>query len=191
MSAEPLSAETVAAAPISMKARQEPLMRKYAEDPDEAWITDSATTSSDHISADQPIHTQVTFGISMPASQRIGIHRKVGGNCDFPNPGEMLSAALASCLDTATRIIANRLGIPLKRLQVTVNAKVDARGTLRVDESVPVGFQSIDVRVCIEAAKGVTQQQVGMLLKAAEHSCVVLQTLRNAPQISVHCDCTT
>jgi hypothetical protein len=81
----------------------------------------------------------------------MGVHSKVGGNCDFPNPGEMLSVALASCLDTTT--------------------KVDARGTLRVDDSVPVGFQTIDVRIA--------EQQIGILLKAAE---------RNPPQISLVCD---
>jgi len=189
MFAKLLSAKMVPASPISMTTRQEPLMRTYAKDPEQAWIIDSAMTSSDHVPAGEPIHTQVTFGVGMPASQRIGVHRKVGGECDFPNPGEVLSAALTSCLDTTIRIIANRLGLPLTRLQVTADAKVDVRGTLRVDESVVVGFQTIDLRVKIAAAEGVTQQQIGMLLKAAENSCVVLQTLRNPPQISLNCDC--
>lgn len=183
MFASLLSRKSAPANAISMKARQAPLIESYAADPDSGWIVDSATTSPDDVSLDQPIHSQVVFGTGIPASQRIGVHTAVGGNCDYPNPGEMLSAALAGCLDTTVRIIANRLGLPLTHLKVTVDAHVDVRGTLRVDKQVPVGFQAIDVNVEIKSVPGVTDEQLSMLLKAAEHSCVVLQTLRNPPEI--------
>jgi len=169
--------------PIDMKRRQDPLMKSYRDDLQLGWVIDSATTSSKQIPASHPLHTQVTFGTGHPCVQRIGIHSAVGGECDFPNPGETLSAAVASCLDATLRIVANRLGIPLIQLAVQVDAKVDVRGTLRVDPGVQVGFQSINIGVDIQAAKGVSGDQINMLLKAAEYSCVVLQTLRRPPEI--------
>ena len=73
------------------------------------------------------------FGTGIPASQRIGIHTAVGGNCDFPNPGELLSAALAGCLDTTVRIIANRLGIP-------VISSPNGMGCIPMDDPLALGF---------------------------------------------------
>ena len=172
-------------APVDMKARQTPLQQKYALDGVPVWVIDEARTSSANIPASQPLYTQVTIGDTAPVEQSIGVHSAVGGRCDLPNPGEMLAAALASCLDSTTRIIANRLGIPLTRLEVSVSAKVDVRGTLRVKNDVPVGFQDMDVRVEVASVPGVSDEQIGMLIKAAEHSCVVLQTLRNAPRIDL------
>lgn len=170
---------------INMKARQEPLMRSYVDHPERARIIDSAATSSDRIGTADPIHTEVTFGTGNPACQKIGVHSAVGGNCDDPNPGELLSAALASCLDTTIRIVANRLGMPLKKLAVTVDAMVDVRGTLHVAKNVPVGFQSIEIGINIEPAVPLPDEQIIRLIKAAEKSCVVLQTLKLAPTITV------
>jgi uncharacterized OsmC-like protein len=67
----------------------------------------------------------------------------VGGPHDAPTPGDMLCAALAACQDSSIRMVANLYSIELKFLQVCVEADVDVRGTLAVDENVPVVFQSM------------------------------------------------
>lgn len=170
---------------IDMKARQKPLMETYAVEPEKAIIVDSASTSSEEIPASDAIHTSVEFGHANPAVQQMGVHRAVGGDCDFPNPGEMLSAAIASCLDTTIRIIANRFGLPIKRLSVTVDASVDVRGTLRVSRDVLVGFSHVDIKVDLVPAVPINKDKIEMLVKAAEASCVVLQTIKNPPAISV------
>lgn len=188
MSLHILSHNPAREAEVNMVARQTPLMKSYVTNPERAWIVDSAQTSSTIYRTDDAIHTQVNFGRGRQANQPIGVHKAVGGECDLPNPGEVLSAALASCLDTTIRIIANRLDVKLNALTVTVDAHVDVRGTLRVNEKTPVGFQSIDVRVDIEPAGPVPQQHLSMLVKAAEKSCVVLQTLRNSPKINIDCN---
>ena len=170
-------------AKINMKARQTPLMDAYETDSEKAWIVDRAITSSDEIPTSDAIHSQVTFGENNPVTQDMGVHTKVGGNCDAPNPGELFAAAIASCLDTTLRIIANRLGLTLRRLSVQVEAKVDVRGTLRVDKDVPVGFQSITIHVDIDPVISLTPQEINRLIKAAEKSCVVLQTIKTCPAI--------
>ena len=167
---------------ISVSERQAPLRDLYAGEPDEAWVIDSAITSSDEVPAAQPLYAHVTFGTGLPTDLTVGVHKDVGGESDFPNPGEIFAAAIASCLDSATRMIANRLDIRLEHLQVIVKLRVDVRGTLRMDRSVPVGFQGVDISVRMSGVEGVTEAQLDMLIKAAEQSCVLLQTLRHPPE---------
>ena len=97
----------------------------------------------------------------------------------------MLCAAIAACLDSTIRIIANRLGLPLTRLAVDVAGDIDVRGTLRVCEETPVGFQTFDIHVDLETAVDLPPASRGALIAAAEHSCVVLQTIRQNPVIAV------
>lgn len=103
----------------------------------------------------------------------------MGGDHDLPNPGDLLSAALAACLDSTIRIIADRNGVVLDHLVVDVRSEVDVRGTHMVDTSVPVGFQGITCDICARAADGTDPALVRKIVVAAERSCVNLQTLRN------------
>lgn len=170
---------------VDMAARQRPLQASYKTDPAGAWITDRATTRSNRISPAQPLYGEVTMEGGCPTDLAFGVHTAVGGESDYPVPGELLCAAVASCFDSTIRIIANRLHVELLSLQVTVEAHVDVRGTLLVDRTVPVGFQKIDTVVRIDVASAVEPRKIDVLLKAAEHSCVVIQTLRNGTDISV------
>jgi uncharacterized OsmC-like protein len=155
--------------------RQEPLRQHYRERPNQAQIADHARTAS--ISLD-PFHGVVVAGDSQ-LSLEFGIHRAIGGDHDLQNPGDMLCAALAACLDSTLRMIAARLGMALKILVVDVRAFADVRGCLMVDRDVPVGFQRIDVEVFIQPEDGTDPAQISRLTSAAERCCVVLRTLRS------------
>jgi uncharacterized OsmC-like protein len=113
-----------------------------------------------------------------------GIHRAVGGYHDLPNPGDLLAAALAACLDSTIRMIAARMGVSLMALSVDVVGDVDVCGCLLVDRDVPVGFQEMRCHVAITAADGTDPQLVQMLLAASENNCVVFQTLRSGVRMS-------
>jgi len=160
------------------RARQDPLRERYKVAPQEAWIVDRARAIRG-VETD-PFHGTVTpgskdYGIAWP----FAIHAAVGGDHDGPNPGDLLCTALAACLDSTIRIIADRLRVPLASLEVDVTAEVDVRGTLAVDRKVPVGFQKMHCRVAVQAGPGADPAMVDRLLAAAEHSCVNLQTLRS------------
>ena len=142
-------------------------------------------TSSHDAPVDEPLHGRVRIGSDFPAELTIGVHKAVGGESDYPNPGEVLSAAIACCLDSSIRIIANHMGIRLARLEVSVDAMVDVRGTLCMDCNVPVGFQEIDVKVQVMGVEGISQAQLEKVVRAGEQSCVLLQTLQNPPEIRV------
>jgi len=167
-----------------VRSRQEPLRERYKVAPDEAKIIDRGRTSW-RVDKD-PFHGQL-----IPGSQEygeewaLGIHRAIGGDHDAPNPGDLLCGALASCLDSTIRIIADRLGIKLTFLEVDVEGDVDVRGTLIVNRAVPVGFQNMRCKVEIKTAKETNPNLTRKLLAAAEYSCVNLQTLRSGIPVEI------
>jgi uncharacterized OsmC-like protein len=164
--------------PTLVRARQDPLRARYREAPADAMITDRGR-------AVRGLETDPFHGFVAPGSQdygitwRFGLHSAVGGDHDGPNPGDLLCTALAACLDSTIRLIADRLRVTLASLEVDVTADVDVRGTLVVDRQVPVGFQRMRCRVDIEPAPGTDPTVLEKLLAGAEHSCVNLQTLRS------------
>jgi uncharacterized OsmC-like protein len=159
-----------------VKARQDPLYARYRETPGKAWITDHATASS---FGSDPFHGVVVAGDGRAPPLNFGIHRAIGGDHDLPNPGDLLCASLAACLDATLRMIAGRMNVELASLEVSVSAFADVRGCLMVDRGTPVGFQRIEADVHIKAADGADPAKVGALVSAAERSCVILQTLRS------------
>lgn len=162
--------------------RQDPLRETYKVTPEAALIIDGARTRDGSVA--DPFHGIVSPGTKdYGAEIGFGIHEAVGGYHDAPNPGDILSAALAACLDSTIRIIANRLRIPILRLAVEVTAHIDVRGTLMVDRNVPVGFQRMVCDVQIQVAEGTDPSLVDKLIAAAERSCVTLQTLGNGVEI--------
>ena len=148
-------------------------------------MLDHAHTSDAEIIPSHPIHAHVVCGEAIPVNVPISVHKAVGGESDFPCPGEILAAALASCLDTAIRMIANLMGIDLARLEVQVSFGADVRGTLMMGKNVPVGFQSARLKVDLKTKCDLPDAQLNALLDAAERSCVILQTLRAPPTVEI------
>ncbi len=167
----------------SVLERQEPLRQHYRSEPRDAWITDRARTAAGgHL---DPFHAAVLAGENEEVPWRVGIHRAVGGFHDLPNPGDILCAALATCLGTTVRMIAARLGIGLEDCEVRVKGHVDVRGTLAVDRKIAVGFQRMTCQLTLRPAEGVATDKVERLVAAAEQACVVLQTLRQGVPVDL------
>jgi uncharacterized OsmC-like protein len=59
----------------------------------------------------------------------------------------------------------------------------DARGTLGIDRSVPVGLTDITLRFEIDS--DADPARLERMIQTTERYCVILQTLRNPPQIRV------
>ena len=166
--------------------RQEPLRKMYRGTPEKARIVDRAEASGG--TGSDPFHTIVLAGEGQEGQWRVGIHRAVGGFHDLPNPGDILCAALASCLDSTLRIVAARLGVPLEGVSVAVNGEVDVRGALAVDADVPVGFQLLRCRVDVKAGGDLPAAALERLVGAAERACIVLNTLRHGVTVEVERD---
>lgn len=169
---------------LEIRPRQDTLKQHYESAPEDALITDRGRTISRNLG--DPVHVWGEPGSQDYGVQwRLGLHEAVAGLHDLPNPGDLLCLALATCLDSVVRMIANRHGITLEELHVDVTGNVDVRGTLVVSRQVPVGFQGMHCAIRVRPEPGTDPQLVARLLAAAEYSCVNLQTLRAGVPVTV------
>ena len=151
------------------------LYEKYQNDSTSAWITDSAEVVG--MNLHDPFRTSVSINDKMKIPFKIGVHKAVGGDHDFPNPGDLLCASLASCFESTIRLIANKLKIELIETKIYTTAQVDVRGTLMIDISVPVEFQSMHIDALI-IAKNTNEKLLHTLINGAKRSCIVYQTIK-------------
>jgi uncharacterized OsmC-like protein len=75
---------------------------------------------------------------------------KWGGNNTGPNPGVLGRAALGSCLAMSYAMWAAHLGVPLRRIEVEIQADYDTRGHYGVAD-VPAGYTQVRYLVTIES----------------------------------------
>ena len=101
-----------------------------------------------------------------------------GGGESAPTPGWYLRAALASCDATVIAMEADRAGIRLSRLTVTVESESDARGVLGSGD-VPAGPVQVHIRVDV-AADGVGEDELRELVARAEERSAVRDALTRA-----------
>lgn len=163
--------------------RQAPLRRIYTGDGTQAITVKRVRTV-------QTPTTDAWHGtveaVDYPTVQwEYGIDAKVGGYDDLPNPGHILCAALAACMDSTVRMIADHLGVGIEHLEVEVVGEVDVRGCLAMDPSVRSGFQQLRCEVRLEPAEGADERLVGVLLQQTEKLCVTLDTLRRGVPVDV------
>jgi uncharacterized OsmC-like protein len=143
-----------------------------------------------HVVSRQTDDTDTWHGIiatpQFPGTEwRYGIDAKVGGDDDLPNPGHLLCAALAACLESTTRAMAEHLDIVIGDLEVEVVGDVDARGCLAIEPSVRSGFRHIGVDIRLRAAPGTDAARLQKLFILVEELCVTLDTLRHGVPIDV------
>ena len=179
---------TLAAHCKALHDDQRALRKRYRVDaPQEALVTDTARAVAK--AGESPMWGSVQVGgPDFGVVVRVGVHRAVGGRHDLPVPGDILCAALAACVDSTIRVISSNLGILLESLDVQVNADCDVRGTLLVDPSVRVGFNSMRVSVKAVPGPGASSERVEKLVQTAEQCCVVLNTLKDGVDVALQVD---
>src|SRR5262249_60733405 len=91
--------------------------------------------------------------------------------------------ALAACAGVTLRAVATALDIPIRGGTVKTEGDLDFRGTLGVAKDARVGFG--EIRVTFDLESEATREQLDTLLRLTERYCVVLQTLRTSPTVSV------
>jgi uncharacterized OsmC-like protein len=158
-----------------LKAVQGPLKDQYKTDPASALITLRATGS-----ATAGIVCKVTTGRAVVEA---GLHPATGGDGSFACSGDMLLEALVACAGVTLRAVATSIGVALGEAVVTAEGDLDFRGTLGVSKETPVGFQRI--RLHFALTTDATEEQLATLIRLTERYCVVYQTLRSTPEITV------
>jgi uncharacterized OsmC-like protein len=159
-----------------LRALQAPLKEQYRSDPDRALVTLTASGELDEAG----VSCRVETGRALVEA---GLHPATGGSGLQACSGDLLLQALVACAGVTLRAVATALDIPVRAGRVGAEGDLDFRGTLGVSKDVPVGFRTIRLRFDLDT--DATAEQLGTLLKLTERYCVVLQTLRTAPETSV------
>lgn len=158
-----------------LRAIQAPLKDTYRNDAHAAWVT---------LQASGQLGAGLTCKVATgKALVEAGLHPATGGTGLAACSGDMLLEALVACAGVTMQAVATALGITLDAGTVTAEGDLDFRGTLGVAKEVPVGFQAIRLQFHVET--DASAEQLATLLRLTERYCVVYQTLRSTPQITV------
>lgn len=158
-----------------LRAMQAPLKQRYREQPDAALIT---------LRAQGKLGEGITCNVATGrALVEAGLHPATGGDGLAICSGDMLLEALVACAGVTLASVATALGIALRDGVVRAEGTLDFRGTLGVDRETPVGFQQI--ALSFELDTDASNEQLATLLRLTERYCVVFQTLRRPPEMSV------
>jgi uncharacterized OsmC-like protein len=112
-----------------------------------------------------------------------GLHPASGGNGLSACSGDMLLEALVACAGVTLNAVATATGVAVRNGSVQAEGDLDFRGTLGVAKDAPVGFRSIRLR--FELDTDATEEQLATLQKLTERYCVVAQSLRQPPEITI------
>jgi len=159
-----------------LRAMQAPIKDRYRADPTAAFITLRANGSLDS----DGIACKVETGRALAMA---GLHPATGGSGLELCSGDMLLEALVACAGVTLKSVSTALDIPLRSGRVSAEGDLDFRGTLGVDKEAPVGFAEIRLR--FEVDTDAPQDKLDQLLKLTERYCVVYQTIKNGPKVSV------
>jgi len=158
-----------------LKALQAPLKQKYREQPESALVTLRAQSR-----LGEGITCKVETGKALVEA---GLHPATGGDGLSVCSGDMLLEALVACAGVTLRAVSTAIGVPLRDATVRAEGDLDFRGTLGVSKETPVGFR--DIRLKFDLDSDASPDQRAQLIRLTERYCVVLQTLKNPPAISV------
>ena len=159
-----------------LRAMQAPIKERYKADADAALITLKARGTLD----DSNIACKVETGRALAVA---GLHPATGGSGLELCSGDMLLEALVACAGVTLKSVATAVDVPLKTGNVIAEGDLDFRGTLGVDKEASVGFEEIRLR--FEVGTDAPQDKLDLLLKLTERYCVVYQTIKNGPKVSV------
>lgn len=159
-----------------LRAMQAPIKERYKTDPQAAVITLKAKGTIDNESLSCKVETGRALAVA-------GLHPATGGSGLELCSGDMLLEALVACAGVTVKAVATALEIPLRAGHVFAEGDLDFRGTLGVDKEAPVGFREIRLR--FDVGTDAPQDKLDLLLKLTERYCVVYQTIKNGPKVSV------
>ena len=162
--------------PEDLRALQAPLKEAYRASPERAVVTLRASGRLDEAA----VSCHVDTGRAMVEA---GLHPATGGTGLEACSGDLLLQALVACAGVTLRAVATALDLPVRGGEVRAEGELDFRGTLGVSKETPVGFRAIRLHFALDT--DATAEQLATLEKLTERYCVVLQTLRTPPALSV------
>jgi len=158
-----------------LRALQAPLKHRYREDPASARVVSRA---------EGRLGPDVTCVVPTPEGDRIsGLHASAGGDGTRVCSADMLLEALVACAGVTLNSVATAMGVRLAGATVRAEGIWDARGTLGVSRETPVGLTHISLSFDLDT--DADERTRGKLIELTERYCVIYQTLKNPPKLSL------
>lgn len=158
-----------------LRALQTPIKQAYRSTPHSALVTSRIEVSL------EPASLTVRLVPDRPSVA--GLHPATGGTGAAACSADMLLEALAACAGVTLLAVATSSGVAVTGGRIVAEGLWDARGTLAVDKTVPVGIQRITLRFEIDSSADQATRE--RLVRTAERYCVILATLRGTTPIEV------
>jgi uncharacterized OsmC-like protein len=158
-----------------LRALQAPLKQRYRDDPASARVAARAEgilEPNDIACTVRAWHGEVTAGL----------HPAGGGTGELACSADMLLEALVGCAGVTLRAVATAMGVAISGGRIVAEGSWDARGTLGVDRSVPVGLTDIALRFEVES--DADEAKLARMIQTTERYCVILQTLQAPPKVT-------
>lgn len=165
------------ASKVDIRARQAVIRQRFLDDPDSA--PEVLRVHGGEGDLGDPVHVVVSTDSVPGMVFRSGAHIAVGGDGDVPCSADLLLAALAACQETTIRMVAANMDIELEKLDISVEADWDPRGTLAMGKEFPIGITAVRVRAHVVVRDDERGQRSERLLRSSERYCVILNTLRS------------
>jgi uncharacterized OsmC-like protein len=159
-----------------LRGLQAPLKKQYREQPETARIPARAEATL------EPGEVACRLR-SWGGETKAGLHPATGGDGRLACSADMLLEALVACAGVTLSAVATAMGVELRGGRVIAEGHWDARGTLGVDRAVPVGLT--DIALTFELDSDADAATLQRLVEMSERYCVIYQSLRNPPQLSV------
>ena len=159
-----------------LRALQAPLKKKYREQPATALTPARAEAMLD-------VDRVACRVRSRGGETNAGLHPVTGGDGSLACSADMMLEALVACAGVTVSAVATAMGVKLRGGRVIAEGHWDARGTLGVDRDVPVGLSDIALRFELDTDADATTVQ--RLVEMSERFCVIYQTLRAPPRLTV------
>ena len=161
-----------------LRAIQTPIKERYKAQPGAAMIT---------LKAQGRLGEGVTCSVQTgKALATAGLHPATGGDGLSACSGDRLLEALVACAGVTLNAVATAIGLVIRTGSVRAEGDLDFRGTLGVAKDAPVGFQRI--RLHFDLDTDASEEQLSTLMRLTERYCVVFQTLRQSPEVTVSHD---
>jgi uncharacterized OsmC-like protein len=158
-----------------LRAIQAPIKAAYKDRPETALIT---------LKAEGRLGEGVTCNVQTgKALVAAGLHPATGGNGLSACSGDMLLEALVACAGVTLGAVATAIGLVIRSGTVCAEGDLDFRGTLGVAKDAQVGFARI--RLKFDLQTDASPDELNTLIRLTERYCVVYQTLRQPPDITV------
>ena len=158
-----------------LRALQTPIKQAYRSTPDSALVTSRIEVSL------EPASLAVRLVPERPSVA--GLHPATGGTGAAACSADMLLESLAACAGVTLLAVATATGVAGAGGRIFAEGVWDARGTLAVDKSVPIGIQRITLRFELDSSADQAARE--RLVRTAERYCVILATLRGTTPIEV------